>query len=102
VANDDVGVNGIGNTASRDGDGAALIHRRRNPPSVTGHTKLVRDTDTVKMGKDDKNITDQIPHLRKEPRPDFSAPIKSEKLPPKLQKIVDRESSVWDELYEGE
>ncbi|GAD94384.1 conserved hypothetical protein [Paecilomyces variotii No. 5] len=47
-----------------------------------------------------KSDDDGIPHVRDEPRPDFSKqPIPREKLPPKLQQLVDRDDSFFDEIY---
>lgn len=47
-----------------------------------------------------KSDDDGIPHVRDEPRPDFSKqPLPREKLPPKLQQLVDRDDSFFDEIY---
>lgn len=59
------------------------------------------------MGSDksDKDELDDIPHERKEPRPDFSKPLPPKALPKALQdnlNLADDESSgYWDSLYEG-
>jgi fission process protein 1 len=48
----------------------------------------------------DKKDDEAVARLRDEPRPDFSKePIPREKLPRKLQKLVDREDEYYDELY---
>ncbi|KAI9785315.1 MAG: hypothetical protein M1839_000332 [Geoglossum umbratile] len=50
----------------------------------------------------DPDPTASIPHVRAEPRPDFSkTPVPYEKLPDDLQKIVDDEDTLMDRLFEG-
>jgi mitochondrial fission process protein 1 len=45
---------------------------------------------------DDKSVE----HIRDEAHPDFSKqPLPREKLPKKLQRLVDREDDYFDELY---
>jgi len=44
---------------------------------------------------------DDIPHVRKEPRPDFSTPPPKKKLPKALQATLDNEEKLWEALYEG-
>jgi fission process protein 1 len=51
------------------------------------------------MAKDDP-IKD-IPHERKEPRPDFSGPLPRKKLPEALQQTLDNEEKLWETLYDG-
>ncbi|KAI9678225.1 MAG: hypothetical protein M1817_006170 [Caeruleum heppii] len=51
--------------------------------------------------KNDPDKLSDLPHERKEPRPDFSKPLPPEKLPDDLQKIVDRQDSLYEQLYEG-
>lgn len=51
------------------------------------------------MAKDD-DFSD-IPHERKEPRPDFSKPPPPKKLPASLQATLDDEEKLWEALYEG-
>jgi fission process protein 1 len=51
------------------------------------------------MAKGDQ--TQDIPHERKEPRPDFSEPLPRKKLPEALQKTLDNEENLWEVLYEG-
>ncbi|KAJ9315844.1 hypothetical protein DTO271D3_3822 [Paecilomyces variotii] len=47
-----------------------------------------------------KSDDDGVAHVRDEPRPDFSKqPLPREKLPPKLQQLVDREDNFFDEIY---
>lgn len=38
---------------------------------------------------------------RRGPPPEPSAPIPREKLPDELQKIIDKEESLFDQLYDG-
>ena len=56
--------------------------------------------------KDSKKIIDkfdpQIPHERKEPRPDFSKPpIHKTELPKALRDTIDNEEALWETMYEG-
>ncbi|KAI9817943.1 MAG: hypothetical protein M1832_004563 [Thelocarpon impressellum] len=44
---------------------------------------------------------DDIPHVRKEPRPDFSQPLPRGTLRKDLQDLVDRDETLWEELYDG-
>ena len=54
------------------------------------------------MAKKDKvEVVDEVPHLRKELRPDFSKPLPPERLPDDLQKIVDKQDTLFEELYDG-
>ena len=54
------------------------------------------------MAKDRKlDDEDGIPRLRKEPRPDFSKPPPSEKLPERLQSMVDDEETLASQIYDG-
>lgn len=50
--------------------------------------------------KDSTDPIDDIPHIRKEKRPDFSKPPPPEKLNKDLQRIL-AEDSLFDEIYEG-
>jgi fission process protein 1 len=43
----------------------------------------------------------QVPHERKEPRPDFSEPPPAKKLPKALQDTLDNDEKLWDALYDG-
>lgn len=51
-------------------------------------------------GSNDKD-DGEIPHVRSEPRPDFSKPLPRTKLPAALQDTLDNEEKLWDTLYEG-
>ncbi|KAI9799379.1 MAG: hypothetical protein M1833_004079 [Piccolia ochrophora] len=42
----------------------------------------------------------EVPHVRKEPRPDFSK-YSNEKLPEDLQRLIDRDETLYDSLYDG-
>lgn len=57
------------------------------------------------MAKDNKSTsTDEfadIPHERKEARPDFSAPPPRKRLPQELQDTLNDEEKLWEVLYEG-
>ncbi|KAI9704860.1 MAG: hypothetical protein M1836_006640 [Candelina mexicana] len=54
------------------------------------------------MAKDSKSENeDEIPHVRKEPRPDFSKLPPREKLPDSLQKLVDDEETLASQIYDG-
>jgi hypothetical protein len=46
------------------------------------------------MGEKDRS--DDIPHTRKEPRPDFSKPIPRKPLPKELQDTLDNEEKLWE------
>ena len=51
--------------------------------------------------KDDDDLSD-IPHERKEPRPDFSKqPLAPSKLPQSLQDTLDSDEKFWSTLVEG-
>jgi hypothetical protein len=50
------------------------------------------------MAKDDK--PEEVPHVRGEPRPDFSK-NPTQKLPKGLQKIVDDEDTLFEQMYDG-
>jgi fission process protein 1 len=55
------------------------------------------------MAKDDKSsdkFTD-IPHERKDPRPDFSTPPPRKRLPKELQDTLNDDEKLWEVLYEG-
>ena len=45
-----------------------------------------------------KDPLDDIPHSRKEPRPDFSKPIPRKKLPKEIQDTLDDEQKLWEAL----
>jgi fission process protein 1 len=53
---------------------------------------------TVKMPDKVDDFKD-IPHERKEPRPDFSKPLPRTKLPASIQETLDSEEKMWDKLY---
>jgi fission process protein 1 len=56
------------------------------------------------MAKDDKRIIDEfgdVPHERKDPRPDFSTPPPRKQLPKELQDTLNDEEKLWEVLYEG-
>lgn len=69
---------------------------RTHPPGYT-------EESTMAGGDNDKKQAeiDGVPHLRKEPRPDFSDPPKAKKLPKSLQAEIDREETLFDSVYEG-
>lgn len=48
-----------------------------------------------------KDDADEIPHIRKETRPDFSKPLPPSKLPETIQKRIDKEETLWSSLYDG-
>ena len=48
-----------------------------------------------------KDSFEDIPHERKEPRPDFSTPPPRKRLPKELQETLDNEEKLWETLYEG-
>jgi len=53
------------------------------------------------MAKDPQ--PDAVPRQRMDERPaSLSKPLPREKLPKDLQKIVDKEDDVWDEIYDGQ
>ena len=45
-----------------------------------------------------KDPLDDIPHSRKEPRPDFSKPIPRKQLPKEIQDTLDDEQKLWEAL----
>ncbi|TID23628.1 Leucine aminopeptidase 1 [Venturia nashicola] len=55
--------------------------------------------------KDPGKIVDkfdpQIPHVRNEPRPDFSKPPPHAQLPKALRNITENEEALWESMYEG-
>jgi mitochondrial fission process protein 1 len=51
--------------------------------------------------RDDKFNTDDIPHERNEPRPDFSQPPPPKRLPKSIQDTLDSDEKLWETLYEG-
>jgi fission process protein 1 len=55
------------------------------------------------MAKDDKIIDkfEDIPHERKDPRPDFSTPPARKQLPKELQDTLNDDEKLWEVLYEG-
>ncbi|KAI9719934.1 MAG: hypothetical protein M1828_005972 [Chrysothrix sp. TS-e1954] len=53
------------------------------------------------MHQDDNSTEEGVPRERKEPRPDFSKPLPSRKLPSSLQGTLDDDEKLWDALYEG-
>ena len=52
----------------------------------------------------DKNPKEEVPRVRLlEERPaSLSEPLPRENLPKDLQKIIDKEDDVWDEIYDGQ
>jgi fission process protein 1 len=57
------------------------------------------DKDLTK--KNDK-FDPQIPHVRDEPRPDFSKPPPHKtQLPKVLRDTIDNEEALWEVMYEG-
>jgi len=55
------------------------------------------------MAKDDDAV-DGVPHVRKEPRPDFTKPPAPKKLPKAIQDTLDSEEKEWSlygEIYDG-
>jgi fission process protein 1 len=57
------------------------------------------------MAGNDQNKRDEyadIPHERKDPRPDFSTPPPRKKLPKDIQATLDNDESMWELMYEGE
>lgn len=57
----------------------------------------------IDMAKDDKlgDKFDDIPHERKDPRPDFSTPPPRKRLPKEIQNTLDDDEKLWEVLYEG-
>jgi fission process protein 1 len=55
------------------------------------------------MAKDDKRIEEfnDIPHERKDARPDFSKPPARKNLPKELQDTLNDEEKLWEVLYAG-
>jgi fission process protein 1 len=55
------------------------------------------------MAKDDKlaDKFDDIPHERKDPRPDFSTPPPRKRLPQEIMDTLNDEEKLWEVLYEG-
>jgi fission process protein 1 len=55
------------------------------------------------MAKGDKKVDEfeDIPHERKESRPDFSTPPARKRLPKELQDTLNNEEKLWEVLYEG-
>jgi fission process protein 1 len=55
------------------------------------------------MAKDPRNSDkfDDIPHERKDPRPDFSTPPARKRLPKEIQSTLDDDDKLWEVLYEG-
>ena len=59
------------------------------------------------MAKKDENKTEDadpfkdIPHVRKEPRPDFSAPLPHVKLPASIEKTLNDDEQYWVTFTEG-
>jgi len=43
----------------------------------------------------------EVPHIRKEDRPDFSTPPPPKKLPGYLQDTLDNDEKLWDSIYDG-
>ena len=43
----------------------------------------------------------QVPHVRKEPRPDFTTPLPRGKLPKEIQDTLDNDEKLWELVYEG-
>jgi mitochondrial fission process protein 1 len=43
----------------------------------------------------------QVPHERKEERPDFTKLPEYKKLPESIQRTIDDEDKLWDTLYDG-
>jgi hypothetical protein len=52
-------------------------------------------------GQPDSTNVSPVAHERKSPPPDLGQPPPREKLPAKLQKIVDNEDTLWDEVVDG-
>jgi hypothetical protein len=58
---------------------------------------------TGNMAKDDKQIEEfnDVPHVRKGTRPDFSTPPARKNLPKELQDTLNDEEKLWEVLYAG-
>jgi fission process protein 1 len=50
----------------------------------------------------DKDPAADIPHQRKEPRPDFSKPLPPKPLPKSIQQTLDSDEKLWEVLTEDE
>lgn len=50
----------------------------------------------------DSNDLSDIPHERKEPRPDFSKPLPSKRLPAALEETLNDEEKYWSAIYDGQ
>lgn len=48
------------------------------------------------MARDNESEDVDIPHVRKDPRPDFTAPLPAKKLPKYLQDTIDSEEKYWE------
>ncbi|PNS21720.1 Mitochondrial fission process protein 1 [Sphaceloma murrayae] len=56
----------------------------------------------AKEDQSDESHLSDIPHARKEPRPDFSQPLPRQTLPKELAEKLEREDSdAWSSVYEG-
>jgi fission process protein 1 len=55
------------------------------------------------MAKGDDRVEkyEDVPHERKDPRPDFSVPPARKQLPKELQDTLNDEEKMWEVLYEG-
>lgn len=49
----------------------------------------------------DSDNLDDIPHVRNEPRPDFSKPLPPAKLPKEIQDTLNDDEKWWEVLYSG-
>lgn len=54
-----------------------------------------------RSGESDPDKLSTIAHERDQPRPDFSAPLPRQKLPPEIQKNLDNEESLWNVFTSG-
>jgi fission process protein 1 len=50
----------------------------------------------------DKDPAADIPHRRKEPRPDFTKPLPTKPLPKSIQDTLDNDEKLWDVLTKEE
>jgi fission process protein 1 len=50
----------------------------------------------------DKDPAADIPHQRKEPRPDFTKPLPTKPLPKSIQDTLDNDEKLWDVLTKEE
>jgi fission process protein 1 len=50
----------------------------------------------------DKDPAADIPHERKEPRPDFSKPLPNKPLPKSIQATLDNDEKLWEVLTKEE